>query len=116
MEMEKRLGLGLQQGLQAFVQGGVTLGLSVFMWDEADLHRALDGFQQNVVLIQVHAVVGGLAVQIAVIRHVSEEAGKQDGLLHIVHCCAVAPQGQQHGASAELDIGRLHGCSRWVSG
>ncbi len=114
MEMEKRLGLCLQQGLQAFVQGGVTLG--VFMWDEADLHRVLDGFQQKVVLMHIHAVVGGFTFRIAVIRHVSEEAGKQDGLLHIVHCCAVAPQGQQQGVSAEFGIGRLHGCSRWVSG
>lgn len=116
MEVEKRLRFGLQQRLQAFVQGGVTLGIAaVVVREEPALHCVLDGFQHKVGLVQVHAVVGSLAVLSLVVRYISQEAGKKDGLLHIAHHCAVAPQGQQEGVSVQPSVGGLHDVS-WVSG
>lgn len=43
MEMKQHLWIGLHQGLQAFVQGCVALG--VIVRDEPTLHSGPDGFQ-----------------------------------------------------------------------
>lgn len=118
MEVEQRLWIGLQQGLQAFMKDCVTLSLAVVVGHEPALHRVLDGFKQKVALVQILAILGGLAVQsvvvVVVVRHVSQEAGKQDRLFHVVDGWAVAPQGQQQGASVEFGIGRLHGYFWWL--
>lgn len=111
VELKERLGVHFHLGLQTLMQASLTFDLGVVVGIDkvAVVHSVAYGLQHQVAVVQVFGVLGCVQLEHVVRRHLTQQAGDEHRLLHVVHRRVVAIQGQKQGAAAQLDIGRLHG-------
>lgn len=75
---------------------------------QAVLHCVSDGLEHHVILVEVFTgLVCGIPRLVA--GHVPQQAGQEDGLLHVPDGQAVPPHGQEEAVPVELDFELLHG-------